>query len=63
MGMRYLGSASTDNVDLTRLTDSTVTVVHGSTAGTSRPSAGRVIWIGTVAPNNATTNDIWLDIS
>lgn len=37
-------------------------VVHGSTAGTARPSGFAVIhWIGTVEPTNAVNGDIWTD--
>lgn len=38
-------------------------VVHGSTAGTARPTtSGIVIWIGTVEPTNAVNNDFWSDL-
>jgi hypothetical protein len=38
------------------------TVVHGSTAGTARPSGYHVItWIGSVEPTNSINNDIWYD--
>lgn len=42
---------------------SAMTVFHGSTAGTARPSfGGTVIWVGTVAPTNAiTARDFWID--
>lgn len=34
--------------------------VHGTTAGTVRPTGfAQITWIGTVAPTNAVTNDIW----
>lgn len=37
-------------------------VVHGSTAGTARPSGATVVhWIGSVAPSNKATNDEWTD--
>jgi hypothetical protein len=37
-------------------------VVHGATAGTARPVAAPVVlWVGTVAPTNAATNDLWWD--
>jgi hypothetical protein len=37
-------------------------VVHGSTAGTARPTTFAVItWIGTVEPSNMAVNDIWID--
>lgn len=37
-------------------------IVHGSTAGTARMTgAPAVLWIGTVAPTNAATNDVWFD--
>jgi hypothetical protein len=39
-------------------------VVHGATAGTARPAgATLVLWIGSVAPTNAATNDWWWDTS
>lgn len=37
-------------------------VVHGSTASTARPVYhGQVFWIGTVAPTNMLTNDVWIN--
>jgi hypothetical protein len=34
--------------------------VHGATAGTARPTGfAQITWIGSVAPTNAVTNDIW----
>lgn len=40
------------------------TVVHGSTASTARPASSiPITWIGTVAPTNATSNDLWVDES
>lgn len=37
-------------------------VVHGSTAGTSRPtSTGPVTWQGSVTPTNAVAGDLWED--
>lgn len=36
-------------------------VVHGSTAGTTRPSFAVVLWFGTVEPTNAAVGDIWFD--
>jgi hypothetical protein len=39
-------------------------VVHGSTAGTARPSGfASTTWIGTVEPTNAIDDDIWVDQS
>lgn len=39
-----------------------VIVVHGATAGTTRPTgATTVLWIGSVEPTNAVNNDAWLD--
>lgn len=39
-----------------------VTVVHLSTAGTTRPTgATTVLWIGSVEPTNATNNDVWIN--
>lgn len=39
-------------------------VVHGATAGTSRPSGyASVEWIGSVEPTNATNDDTWVDTS
>ncbi|MES2631299.1 MAG: hypothetical protein V4611_05070 [Patescibacteria group bacterium] len=36
-------------------------VVHGAVAGTARPTEFAVItWIGSVAPTNAVTNDVWM---
>lgn len=37
-------------------------IVHGSTAGTARPSGFDVVtWIGDVEPTNANNNDVWVD--
>lgn len=39
-----------------------VSVVHGATATVARPATTAVVhWIGSVAPNNKTTNDEWTD--
>jgi hypothetical protein len=39
-------------------------VVHGATGSTSRPSVYAVItWIGSVEPDNAEDDDIWIDTS
>ena len=38
-------------------------VTHDATAGTARPAAGAVYWIGSVAPTNAVDGDIWHDTS
>ena len=39
-------------------------VVHGSTAGTARPSGyAQITWIGSVDPVNKLTNDIWFETS
>jgi hypothetical protein len=35
-------------------------VTHGSSAGTARPTAAIVYWIGSVAPTNRETGDLWL---
>jgi len=41
---------------------STTFVEHGATAGTARPSGwGRVVWIGTVEPDNWISTDEWID--
>lgn len=37
-------------------------IEHGATAATTRPSdADTVLWIGSVEPDNAVENDIWID--
>ena len=37
-------------------------VVHGATAGTARPFGFSVVmWIGSVEPDNAINNDVWVD--
>jgi hypothetical protein len=57
-----VGLGNVDNVSVTGA--GMGVVVHGSTAGTARPSGFAVItWIGTVSPTNATNNDIWIDNS
>lgn len=39
-----------------------VSVVHGSTAGTTRPiTNSSVEWIGSIEPTNANDNDTWID--
>lgn len=42
-----------------------LSVVHGATAGTARPTKtdGIVLWIGSVEPTNAENNDLWVDTS
>jgi hypothetical protein len=42
---------------------SVAVVIHGSTANTSRPAGPLVRWVGSVAPTNAATNDLWDDTS
>ena len=44
-------------------TDATMgKIVHGATAGTTRPAGfGVVTWIGSVEPSNAVNNDLWID--
>lgn len=37
-----------------------VRVHHGSDPDVARPSALYVEWVGSVAPNNATTEDTWI---
>lgn len=38
-----------------------VRVHHGSDPDVARPDALYVEWVGSVAPNNATTEDTWID--
>lgn len=38
-----------------------VRVHHGSNPNVARPSALYVEWVGSVAPNNATIEDTWID--
>lgn len=38
-----------------------VRVHHGSDPDVPRPSAVYVEWVGSVAPNNATEEDTWID--
>jgi hypothetical protein len=39
-------------------------VVHGATAGTSRPTEySQIVWIGSIEPTNASNNDIWYQTS
>ncbi len=40
-----------------------VVVAHGADAGTVRPDAALVEWVGSVAPTNAQAQDTWLDTS
>jgi hypothetical protein len=45
-------------------TDVMGVVVHGATAGTTRPTGySQITWIGSVEPTNAENNDIWNDTS
>lgn len=37
-----------------------VRVHHGSDPNVARPNAVYVEWVGSVAPNNATTEDTWV---
>lgn len=43
-------------------TSTFVRVHHGSDPDVDRPDALYVEWVGSVAPNNATTEDTWIDI-
>ncbi len=56
-------SSSTDAASKAYADTKVVRVIHGSTAGTARPSgASAVEWVGSVAPTNAdTANDTWID--
>jgi hypothetical protein len=46
----------------TTLANAKGVVVHGSTAGTARPSGFiSVEWIGSVTPTNAIDNDTWIN--
>ena len=48
----------------TLMANATGIVVHGATAGTSRPTIfDVVIWIGSVEPTNAANDDLWIDNS
>lgn len=38
-----------------------VVVQHGAVAATARPTAGVVYWMGSVAPDNRVTGDLWLE--
>lgn len=40
-----------------------VRVIHGADANVSRPNVLYVEWVGSVAPNNGTTNDTWVQTS
>jgi hypothetical protein len=45
-----------------KINNTWVVVNHGSTAGTERPAgAEQVLWVGTVQPTNAQTNDFWVN--
>jgi hypothetical protein len=56
---------STDGADvlaLPTLAAAMGVVVHGATAGTTRPAGYvSVTWIGSVEPTNAVNNDIWVN--
>lgn len=41
--------------------DGLVVVQHGAVAATARPTAGVVYWMGSVAPDNRVTGDLWLE--
>lgn len=53
--------ANGDILKGTNLIGTVVRVFHGSTAGTARPVAEHVEWVGSVAPTNGTTADTWID--
>lgn len=40
--------------------DAVARVAHGATAGTARPTAALVIWIGSVEPTNRASGDLWV---
>lgn len=63
-----IGDGVTAFSNLSRFVDSAGTgsgpydvVKHGADATVARPSADVVHWYGTVAPNNAVTDDVWID--
>lgn len=41
--------------------DGLVVVQHGAVAATARPTAAVVYWMGSVAPDNKQTGDLWLE--
>lgn len=41
--------------------DGLVVVQHGAVAATARPAAATVYWMGSVAPTNRVTGDLWLE--
>jgi len=49
-----LSSSYTDTIN-----DRILFVNHGATAGTTRPNAAIVYWVGTVEPTNAIDADLW----
>lgn len=42
-------------------TDGLVVVKHGANAAAARPTAATVYWMGSVAPDNKQTGDLWLE--
>lgn len=58
----FMASLPEDLVTLQKLfATSIVTVSHGTVADTERPVGATVVyWIGTVAPENALVNDLWI---
>lgn len=45
-----------------RMVPNVVRVVHGSSAGTARPTGATYVeWVGSVEPTNAINNDTWVD--
>lgn len=57
----YSPGGGSSDVDLSQLKG---VVFHGSNASAARPTGlGSIEWRGTVAPTNATSDDVWIDES
>lgn len=41
--------------------DGVIVVKHGANASESRPTAAQVFWMGSIAPTNRVTGDLWLE--
>ena len=58
------GVLAVEGADVAMAANAMGSINHGATADTARPTGYySITWIGTVSPDNATNNDIWIDVT